>query len=52
MGKDITAAELKKEFDAVLLCLGATWPRDLPIPNRDAKVSSRKKEKEVFSMNK
>jgi len=37
VGKDITASELQKEFDAVLLCLGATWPRDLPIPNRDAK---------------
>lgn len=26
--------ELQEEYDAVLLCLGATWPRDLPITNR------------------
>ncbi|XP_015120846.1 glutamate synthase [NADH], amyloplastic isoform X2 [Diachasma alloeum] len=35
VGKDITGEELKQEFDAVLLCTGATWPRDLPIPGRD-----------------
>lgn len=34
VGKDISAKDLQEEFDAVLLCLGATWPRDLPIPNR------------------
>lgn len=22
------------QYDAVLLCTGATWPRDLPIPGR------------------
>lgn len=22
------------QFDAVVLCTGATWPRDLPIPGR------------------
>lgn len=30
----ITSQDLHEEFDAVLLCLGATWPRDLPINNR------------------
>merc|ERR1719187_14988 len=37
VGVDITAAQLKQEYDAVLLCLGATWPRDLPIQGRDLK---------------
>ena len=26
--------ELHDEFDAMILCTGATWPRDLPIPGR------------------
>ncbi|XP_051158706.1 uncharacterized protein LOC127280028 [Leptopilina boulardi] len=34
VGKDISTKELKKQFDAVLICTGATWPRDLPIPGR------------------
>ncbi|KAK3869551.1 hypothetical protein Pcinc_025135 [Petrolisthes cinctipes] len=34
VGKDISAKDLQEEFDAVLLCMGATWPRDLPITNR------------------
>ena len=34
VGKDVTTQELRKEFDAVLLTTGATWPRDLPIPGR------------------
>ncbi|XP_015600408.1 putative glutamate synthase [NADPH] isoform X3 [Cephus cinctus] len=34
VGKDISAKELKEQFNAVLLCTGATWPRDLPIPGR------------------
>ncbi|XP_071536685.1 uncharacterized protein [Panulirus ornatus] len=34
VGKDISAKDLQEEYDAVLLCLGATWPRDLPITNR------------------
>jgi glutamate synthase (NADPH) small chain len=37
VGKDLSAADLHKNFDAVLLACGATKPRDLPIPNRDAK---------------
>ncbi|XP_043275732.1 glutamate synthase [NADH] isoform X2 [Venturia canescens] len=35
VGKDITTTQLKEQFDAVLLCTGATWPRDLPIPGRN-----------------
>lgn len=30
----ITYQELYDEYDAIVLTLGATWPRDLPIPNR------------------
>lgn len=32
VGKDMTARSLLVEYDAVLCALGATWPRDLPIP--------------------
>jgi glutamate synthase (NADPH) small chain len=35
VGKDITAAQLREEFDAVLLAGGATAWRDLPIPGRE-----------------
>jgi glutamate synthase (NADPH/NADH) small chain len=34
VGKDYPADRLLKEFDAVVLCCGATKPRDLPIPGR------------------
>ncbi len=34
VGKDFPAENLLKEFDAVLLCTGATRPRDLPIEGR------------------
>src|SRR6056297_1802366 len=37
VGKDIGPAQLQSDFDALLLACGATKPRDLPIPNRDAK---------------
>lgn len=37
VGVDITAAELRKKFDAVLLCCGASNPRDINAPGRDAK---------------
>ena len=37
IGKDITADNLKQQFDAVVLCTGATRPRDLPVPGRDLK---------------
>lgn len=35
IGKDIPAEKLAKDFDAVVLCCGATKPRDLPIEGRD-----------------
>jgi len=34
IGKDLPAEQLLKEFDAVVLCTGATKPRDLPIDGR------------------
>ena len=37
VGKDISPKDLQSEFDAVLLACGATKPRDLPIPGREAK---------------
>jgi glutamate synthase (NADPH/NADH) small chain len=36
VGKDITTAELQKEFDALIFTTGATQARDLPVENRDA----------------
>jgi glutamate synthase (NADPH/NADH) small chain len=35
VGVDVTAAELREEFDAVVLAGGATDWRDLPIPGRE-----------------
>ncbi|WP_137144982.1 glutamate synthase subunit beta [Mycolicibacterium sp. CR10] len=35
VGVDITAAQLRSEFDAVVLAGGATERRDLPIPGRE-----------------
>src|SRR6476469_7975713 len=35
VGVDITAAELRSQFDAVVLAGGATAGRDLPIPGRE-----------------
>jgi glutamate synthase (NADPH/NADH) small chain len=37
IGKDITAEQLMADFDSVVLCTGATKPRDLPIEGRSAK---------------
>ena len=37
VGKDISAEELKKQFDAVVLANGATKPRDLPVQGRELK---------------
>jgi glutamate synthase (NADPH) small chain len=34
-GSDISAAELRSAFDAIVLCGGARVPRDLPLPGRD-----------------
>jgi glutamate synthase (NADPH/NADH) small chain len=35
IGKDIPAKQLMDEFDSVVLCCGATKPRDLPIEGRE-----------------
>lgn len=35
VGKDIKANVLLKQYDAIVITTGATWPRDLPLPNRD-----------------
>ena len=37
VGKDLPVETLMQNFDAVLLCTGATKPRDLPITGRDLK---------------
>lgn len=36
MGVDVDVAQLKAENDAIAICTGATWPRDLKIPGRSA----------------
>jgi len=35
VGVDVSAADLRREFDATVLCGGAGWARDLPVPGRD-----------------
>jgi len=35
VGADLSTAELRRHFDAVLLCLGAEQSRDLPVPGRE-----------------
>jgi glutamate synthase (NADPH/NADH) small chain len=37
VGVNISAQHLQEEFDAVVICGGASAPRDLPIPGRDLK---------------
>ena len=37
VGRDIPSQQLLEEFDAVVLCTGATKPRDLPIEGRASK---------------
>src|SRR6185503_5219063 len=37
VGVDISVAELKVDFDAIVLAGGSTRPRDLPVPGRDLK---------------
>ncbi|KAK9692794.1 glutamate synthase [NADH] [Basidiobolus ranarum] len=34
VGVDTDANQIRQDNDAMLLATGATWPRDLPIPNR------------------
>ncbi|KAI0341760.1 NADPH-dependent glutamate synthase [Trametopsis cervina] len=36
VGKDVDVSEIRAQNDAVVICTGATWPRDLKIPNRQA----------------
>ena len=36
IGSDVSAQQIKDENDALLLCMGATWPRDLPIEGRSS----------------
>jgi glutamate synthase (NADPH/NADH) small chain len=35
IGVDVPVGALRRDFDAIVLCGGATAPRDLPIPGRD-----------------
>jgi glutamate synthase (NADPH/NADH) small chain len=35
VGRSITADDLRRDFDAVVLAGGAGWPRDLAVPGRD-----------------
>jgi glutamate synthase (NADPH/NADH) small chain len=37
VGKDYPAGDLLREFDAVIICTGATKPRDLPVEGRHLK---------------
>jgi glutamate synthase (NADPH/NADH) small chain len=37
VGTDITAEQLRKDFDAIIVATGATKARDLPIPGRELK---------------
>ena len=37
VGKDISAEELQKDYDRVILCGGASNPRDISVEGRDAK---------------
>ena len=37
VGKDITAEELKRQYDRVILACGASNPRDINVPGREAK---------------
>ncbi len=37
VGVDVSVKKLQKKYDALILCGGASEPRDLPISNRDAK---------------
>lgn len=37
IGKDISSEKLREDFDAIVLCCGATKPRDLQVPGRELK---------------
>jgi NADPH-dependent glutamate synthase beta subunit-like oxidoreductase len=34
VGVDVDNDTIRAEHDAIVICTGATWPRDLKIPNR------------------
>jgi glutamate synthase (NADPH/NADH) small chain len=35
VGRDISADELREQFDAIVICTGSTVPRDLPVDGRE-----------------
>jgi glutamate synthase (NADPH/NADH) small chain len=37
VGVDVEGDDLRREFDAIVLSMGATRPRDLPVPGRELK---------------
>ncbi|MFT4287277.1 glutamate synthase subunit beta [Nocardioides sp.] len=37
VGTDITGDQLKERYDAIVLAMGSTVPRDLPVPGRELK---------------
>ena len=37
IGRDIPASALTEQYDSVVLCCGASQPRDIAVPGRDAK---------------
>ncbi len=37
VGFNVKVEDLRKEFDAIVICTGATKPRDLPVPGRELK---------------
>ena len=36
VGVDVDVEDLKSQSDALIICTGATWPRDLKLKNREA----------------
>jgi glutamate synthase (NADPH/NADH) small chain len=35
VGRDVTGDELREQFDAIVIAVGSTIPRDLPVPGRE-----------------
>jgi glutamate synthase (NADPH) small chain len=35
VGKDVTMEQLRRQFDAIIVCIGATAAREVPVPGRD-----------------
>ena len=48
IGKDISAMDLREQYDAIVLCTGATKPRDLPLPGRSLKGVHMAMPKAIF----